>query len=560
MASYYFGLFKKLQVFDHVPKAVPTVHGASPPTGGMNLNDPQMLFGASNRGNLLGTTPADSPIWRILDARATGTPPFGTVTVGSVDWLAMPPQFLPAWVDFQDTPTAFKALDELAAWITAGKVNDVPTDAIMAQPATFTPTTSGLEPFVCSYATDQGDRGPPSPVPNNFWSTSLIYLVSPATGLNVNPPELAAAAIYNLVAVIGNKGDTGGGRYYASGTNAATPDGEVVEAKAWVMVWNTSMSPAVQLPAASNMDPNDTNGVYDQFFLRPGEYDVAGWKLEVQTVFDGLVKAIDDAGVPLGGLTAEEWVKAEGAHLCAKVVIRKASGSWPATNTSPKDSWQIAQRNLKPLADDLAVSSTDPNILWNYFMSGDMFFFMAPPPGGGEEGKGDERWGKNKLIIDDAELRKQGIRLYLAIPRESVKRWLWRTPLRKLKRLDEKAAARLKNPFPEGDIYVLPKGATVEFPRLGQEFLAMAIGIQYSKRRMTAGKVGDLTITQTTTVPKVDPKKQCYELVEKIAGGFTIEFTMFDSRKPPRKTKPKKPPRKGAARKKPANASKKRRR
>ena len=36
-----------------------------------------------------------------------------------------------------------------------------------------------------------------------------------------------------------------------------------------------------------------------------------GFRLNVQTVFDGMVRAIGESAVDLGGLTPEQWVHAE---------------------------------------------------------------------------------------------------------------------------------------------------------------------------------------------------------------------------------------------------------
>jgi hypothetical protein len=96
--SYYFNLFKKFQVINHVPEG--TVHGA----GGFNLSDPNSVFGNSNLGALLGSTtsPADSPLWAILNSRAAGNPGFAPVTVGGQQWPTMPLDPLPhAWNDLQ---------------------------------------------------------------------------------------------------------------------------------------------------------------------------------------------------------------------------------------------------------------------------------------------------------------------------------------------------------------------------------------------------------------------------------------------------------------------------
>jgi hypothetical protein len=74
------------------------------------------------------------------------------------------------------------------------------------------------------------------------------------------------------------------------------------------MVWNTVDSPGVELPSLSNLNVNDVNPLYSQYFLKSGQYDVVGFRLNVQTVYDGIIAAINQAvaGGTLGGLTADE--------------------------------------------------------------------------------------------------------------------------------------------------------------------------------------------------------------------------------------------------------------
>jgi hypothetical protein len=45
-------------------------------------------YGASNRGNLLAASnvPSDSPLWAILNSRASGNAGLTPVTVGGVSW------------------------------------------------------------------------------------------------------------------------------------------------------------------------------------------------------------------------------------------------------------------------------------------------------------------------------------------------------------------------------------------------------------------------------------------------------------------------------------------
>jgi hypothetical protein len=511
--SYYFTLFKKFQVLNHVPTA--TVHGSGAPTGGFDLKNPNAVFGSSNRGALLGatTTPADSPLWAVLNSRAAGNAGFFLVTVGANTWPTMPPGVPPAWNDFQLSAPAPKVVDVFSTWITAGKVNDVPNGVIGTMPAPIGGAlAAGVNLFVCSMPGDNGTN----PVPSNFWDTSLIFLVDPMTGNTVTPPELSSSEYY-LAGVIGNRGAAGGGRYLTS---------PIIEAAAWVMVWNTGMSPAVQLPSLSNLDLNSTNGVYDVYFLRSGQYDVVGFRLNVQSVFDGLVAALTASGMNLGGLTPEQWIHAQGAHLCAKVLVRNENESWPAVADTPFTNRRIAQKNLVPFPINLAVSDPDPNIIWTNFVVGDVFSFMR-------HGGFDERWGRHTLTIN-TQLPVDALRFYLAVPKRSFARWFQKTSIKGFRPVAERSLRGLKPPFPEHVILALAgKENSIEIPALGHEFLAMSLGIEYSVKRLKTGMQGPISVIQQTAVPKVDVKRQCYEIEKVVVGGFTLNLDVHDSRKVP---------------------------
>ena len=517
--SYYFTLFKKFQVLDHVPSK--TIHGGAVPTGGFDLKNPSVVFGSSNRGALLGatTTPAASPLWAILNSRSLGNAAFTPVNVGGVSWPTMPPGTPSSWTDFQISAPAPKLVQVFADWIGAGKTNDVPNGVLGTMPPTIASgLDTGVSLFTCSVAGDNGIR--PGTVPPNFWDTSLIFLVDPSTGATVTPANLAATSEYNLTAVIGNRGNTAGGRYLS------TP-GVKIEAAAWVMVWNTGMSPSVQLPALSNLDVNSNNGVYEVYFLRAGEYEVVGFRLVVQTVFDGLVKAIAASGMNLGGLTPSDWVHAQGAHLCAKVMVRKDTDSWPLVGDTPFTDRRLAQKNLAPFAVDLAVSSPDPNIIWKNFVVGDVFKFMRL------QGKSDDRWGTHKVTIK-ANL-PDALRLYLAIPKRSFVRWFRQDGIKGFRLVNKGALHGIKAPFPEHVILRLDgKANSIELPALGEEFLAMSLGIEYSVRRLKEGVDGTISVVQQTVIPTVNVKRKCYENEPVTVGGFTFKLDVHDSRRVPK--------------------------
>jgi hypothetical protein len=504
--SYYFTLFKKFQVLGHVPAG--TVHGSAGGLAGFNLNNAASAFGSSNRGVLLGATPAASPLWAVLNAKAMG---LSSVNVGGVSWPAMPlgsPP--PAWNDFQVSAPAPKLVTVFADWINAGKTDDVPNDVIATVPGPIGGALEqGVALFVCSVAGDNGVR--PGTVPANFWATSLIFLVDPTTGDSVNPPQLSASSEYYLAAVVGNRGNTGAGSY-------GSPAGVKVEAAGWVMVWNTGMSPAVQLPALSNLDAASPNGVYELYSLKSGRYDVVGFRLNVQTVFNGLVKAIGESGMDLGGLTPTEWVHAQGAHLCAKVVVRTVDEAWPTFGDTPFTNRRLGQKNLAPFAIDLTVTDPDPNIVWRNFVMGDVFRFASAAA------RFDERLGAHVLEIR-AALQAQKIRLYLAIPRRSFARWVRKDAMKGLKPVDG-----VKAPFPAHVVLAVdPKENRLEIPALGEEFLAMSLGIEYSPRALKAGRLGEVSVTQRTATPKIDREKRCYQIEPMVAGGFTLEVEAEDA-------------------------------
>lgn len=517
--SYYFTLFKKFQVINHVPTN--TVHGSAAPPGGFDLKDPNAAFGNSPaKGPFLGApgaNPANTPLWAILDAKARG---LSTVVVGANSWRAMPLFVTTAWTDFQVNAPPPKLVDVFANWINAGKVNDVPGGVIGTVPAPIGGTLDqDVSLFVCSVAGDDGTR--PGTVPPDFWNSSLIFLVNPANGNIENPPELSASSEYYLTAVVGNRGNAAGGRYLS-------PPAMKIEAAGWVMVWNTGMSPAVQLPALSNLDVNSTNGVYEVYFLRAREYEVVGFRLNVQTVFDGLVKAIDASGMNLGGLTAAQWVHAQGAHLCAKVLVRKEGDSWPLVGDTPFTDRRLAQKNIAPFAVDLAVVSPDPNIIWKNFVVGDVFKFMRLP------GRSDDRWGVHKLTIK-TKLPPGALRLYLAVPKRSFARWFRKNAIKGFKLIDEKSLHGLKAPFPEHVILMLVgRENSIEIPALREEFLAVSLGVQYSVKRLKEGAQGTMSVVQQTVIPTLDVRRKCYKIEPVTVGGFTLKLDVQDSRRMPK--------------------------
>ena len=537
--SYYFTLFKKFQVLNHVPSK--TQHGSGAPAGGFDLNDPNSpfnpLIGKPNDRPLTPNdfTPANNPLWAILNSRAQGNAGFSqvaitggaqAVTQANSTWLTMPPGNTPGWIEFQSNPPTHKLVDVFGDWITNdNQLKDIPSGVIAAQPAPFPGgLEAGIKPFVCSMPGDQGTR---PGVPPNFWATSLIFLVDPSTGNIANPGTLAPGAEYYLVAVIGNRGITNGGRYLNQ------PD--ALQAAASVMVWNTIDSPGVQLPALSNLDLNDTNGIFQQLFLRSGEYDVVGFRLNVQTVFNGIIAALNSAlvGNPglLGGVPPDQWVLQQPAHLCAKVVVRVQGDNFPTFGTTPDQDARIAQKNLAPFDPNISANDPNPNINWKNFIVGQPLFFLI---------KGG---GKNTLILHVDEVLRGSFKFHLAMPARTFERFVrgTRGTIKGFKQADVKEFAegrhgRAKLPFPEPVILSAEGGEnSVEFGPLTEgHFAAMSLGIEYIPARIKHGTQGNITVTQESLVPRLDRETGCHRIERAVVGGFTLHVRAVDPHIGPR--------------------------
>jgi hypothetical protein len=510
--SYYFTLFKKFQVLGHLPEG--SDHGAPGGLFGYDVNDPASAFGSSSSGTLLGSQPSNSPLWAMLNAAATGA---SSVTIGATTWPAMPLFVTQSWQDFQLNAPAPKLVPVFSDWIQAGKTNDIPNGVIATKPGPIKNTPdAGASPFVCSFNADDGTR--PGGVPSDFWDTSLIFLVDPSNGNIVTPATLTGGSEFFLTAVVGNRGQQAGGRYSSGGV--------AMDAKAIVMVWNTAFSPGVELPALSNLDVNSTNSIYDQYFLDSGQYDVVGFRMNIQSVYDGIVAELNSilAGNPnaLGGLDAETWVKAQPAHLCAKVVVRNAGGSFPNVGDTPINNRQIAQKNLAPFAADLGVVSPDPNIVWKNFIVGQPFFLKL--------GQGE---GRNLLTVKE-NLKHEGVQIYLAIPTVTFERYFREGGGGAFKGFEivpyhkvcNGQLGELARPFPQAVILRYLGGENLlELPALGEEeFLGMSLGIEYSVKRLKPGLVGEVKLVHRCLIPRLTPGSRCFEIEDMVVGGFTIVF------------------------------------
>ena len=512
--SDYFALFKKFQILGHVADDPASAHGVP---GGF--------------AGLLGSSPGNtnSPLWQMLNHGATDG---ASVNIGGHLWPAMPiggpmsvsPSLVQtAWNDFQINAPAPKVVSVFADWINAGKVNDIPSGVIAAKPAAIkAPPDSGVSPFVCSFSGDDGTR--PGGVPNDYWDTSLIFLVDPSNGSIVTPATLTGGSEFYLVAVIGNRGQSAGGQYSTGAVN--------VEAKGIVMVWNTVFSPGVELPALSNLDVSSDASRYGQYFLDSGQYDVVGFRLNVQDVYDGIIAELSSVDPPpytlTGGLDPESWVKAQPAHLCAKVVVRQGTDTFPNVGDTPLTTNKIGQKNLAPFDVNLHEVSPDPNIIWKNFIVGQPFFIKL--------GQGE---GRNTLVIEE-NLPREAFTLYIALTTDTFERYFrnGRGGFKGFKVVshEELCGGKLgehAKPFPQAVILRYLGGANaIELPALGgEELLGMSIGIEYSVRRLKPGPIWKVSVVHKTLIPKLVPGTCCFEIKDVVAGGFTIEVRATDPRR-----------------------------
>jgi len=513
--SFYWTLFKKFQTLGHVPEG--TTHGVAPGTAGVNFLNPTALLTMQHNGiNLLGGSTATSPLWGVLNAKASGSGAFEYPSGSGNMWQPMPfgAGAAAAWGDFGGAPL----VSAFGAWIGVGSPNDFP--AFISPPNGGTvPSTDagGPEPFVCSYATDDGTVGA---VPADFWDTSLIYLVDPATGAQATPTTLHAAAEFYVAAVVGNRGDAAGGRYAANPTTMQSPE---LQAQAWALTFGTGgASPGVQLPALSNLDPTSSQGIYDIYSLKSAKYDIVGFRMPVQLVFDGLVAAIN-AAVAAGtftlpvGVSAQTWLETPPSHVCVKVAVRRDDQGWPAYDASPQTERRIAQKNLVVFDVDLAAPSPMPNIHWKYFTAGGplsaLLAHLQP---------GDRELGVNELAIE-TDFDEQA-KILLAVPAHTFERWLQAGKHQGYAVHRQNMCDKYRVPFLDHVVLELDQRANrLELPYLGQHVLPFAMGVSFDQKRFHPGAKARVALRQRSRLP-VWKKGRCYEIETVTTGGFTLQF------------------------------------
>src|SRR5882724_8964097 len=387
--------------------------------------------------------PAEIPLYVMLEASLQPSPP-ATVVVAGQEWPVMPLFPVDHWTEFNTGP--HRLIDLFATWIKDGKKNDTPKsftltyDAFIASPPTAWPnlpnlnTPEGKETpllFVASMAGDDGrrhgDHGTPlvplAHVPDHYWHTSQIFLTD-ELGYPKYPSALKSGEEYYVAALIGNCGNWGTGRAKWPGTK--------IQVRCDAMAFNTNLSPGTPLPSLSNRDPAAPDELYEQYYLGPETWDVAGFRFNIDAAFAKIKAGL--AGVDLGGATVDGWLK--DSHACLKVRIMegegdntfKPDGNVPLTiDSSPRKDRHIAQRNLAKFDITMAGSK---QIKWQNFI-------MAQAGA-----------GPNSLVLQHG-LPMDTFRFYVAVPKGTFTRYVAKGgKLAGFEVVEEKARDAPTKPFP----------------------------------------------------------------------------------------------------------------
>jgi hypothetical protein len=471
-------------------------------------NNNTKLNSAMQPLNAMSNDPLQNPLFVMLKTSLTpggapGPGPMYFVTVNNQEWPVMPPPGAggvvanATWQGFNTNAPLL--IDAFETWIKAGKIDDAPKNA----PLTFAALTQAqmqLKPFpglsvnnnwpllfVASMPGDDGRRNgdhampvvPIDHVPQTFWNSSQIFLTD-NQGNTVFPPSLGAGEEYYVAAIIGNAGNWGAGRLFAG-----VPPHMFVQGDA--QAFNTFMSPNVQLPSLSNLDPQSINQQYEQYFLAKETYDVAGFRFNVDKVFAGLKAAMTAAGftpAQLGGLTIDDWLK--GSHPCVKIRITagenansfQPEGNVPLTlDSNPRKDRRIAQHNLAPF--DMTLMAIKKPMWKN---------FIVAQAGAGLNG-----------LVMQHNLPLAAVRVLIAIPRQAYELHIAKGgAVRGFEPVREAVA----KPFPDAVILQQTSAAAeihVADHGLGRErYFGMAIGFEGDPARLRDRRLGDVSVAHST--------------------------------------------------------------
>lgn len=549
--SFYYAIFKKFQVscatlgygYGHVDD-----DASDDLAGGFSLRHPNhkygifgslapiaSTFGLPIQGGLqpldpMSNVPDENPLYVMLK-RGLGAKPIPQLTdpIKGQQWPVMPLPGLNGvddWEDWMEFNTGgLKLIDKFGEWIAAGKLNDTPKSAKLSwvtlaasPPKLFPGLTSQNKPgfevtpllFVASMAGDDGrrhgDHGTPDVpvdhVPDHFWNTSQIFLTD-EQGFTKNPAHLKSGEEYYVAALIGNCGNWGAGR--------AQPGQPKIFVHGDAMAFNTFMSPNTALPSLGNLDPAAIAAGYEQYSLRAETWDVAGFRFNVDSVFDKLETALANSGMDLGGATPKEWLL--DSHPCVKVritagelpnIYKPEGGAQLSVNSDPRKDRHIAQRNLAPFEITLQGAK---QIKWKTFVVA-------------QAGK-----GVNKLILEHG-LPVDAFGLYLSVTKGAWDRYVAKGgKVAGFEVVREgKGETSLAKPFPDAVLLRQTKndkeGATrLEVAAHDKEpFLGMALGIEWDPSRGKPSRLGNVSMI--------------HQVGRSVAGGFTLQLV------PARRTRP----------------------
>ncbi len=337
----------------------------------------------------------------------------------------------------------------------------------------------GMILFVASTVDDNGAR--PLPASTAFWKTSRIY-VTGTDGNDQHYPDFKPGEEHYIAAVIGNVSTS-----YSAGAKPGSNELPAVNVVCNAHVFSTFMSPGASLPALSNLDPADTNPVYEQYRLDPKTRDVVGFRFNVDNVYAALRTVMQNFNMALyGGMKADDFLKASGAHACVKVLIRSGEtkniyngmgSDTPVDNmppgnptpTSPLVNRKIAQRNLAAF-DSAVTGMKKPH--WKLFMMSQAF------------------GGMNGLAVH-ADVPADAVGLYLAVPTVVYDRYVAKGGgHRGFERVED-----VPRPFPEAVILrQTAPGARLEIADHAREFyFGMALGVAILRET----RVGDIDVVHT---------------------------------------------------------------
>ena len=493
ITSFWYAIYKKLWATASTINAHNSVAtsfgGFSLMTTTNNATYPNGIFGTvAGLGAPLaapGQPAANNPLYAILKATVPPLPqpppmaPDFTVLVppNNAPWPAMPwpasgpYKFWDAW--------GAPVIAAMKTWIeTNNQIDDTPKGtwldygSYISQPPPAFPFTmqagqpvDGLILFVASTLDDNGAR--PLPASTPFWKTSRIY-VTGTDGSDQHYPDFKPGEEHYIAAVIGNvSAGVTAGALAGFPHNSARAFNIVCNAH----VFSSFMSPGTPLPALSNLDPLDANAVYEQYRLAPTSREVVGFRFNVDSVYAALRTVMQNFNMPLfGGMKADEFLKASGAHACVKVLIQSGETkniyngmgsdtpvdnmppSYP-TPTSPLDNRKIAQRNLAAF-DPAVTGMKKPH--WKLFMMSQAF------------------GGMNGLAVH-ADVPADAVGLYLAVPTVVYDRYVAKGGSHK----GFETVTDVPRPFPEAVMLrQTAPGARLEIADHAHEFyFGMALGV-----------------------------------------------------------------------------------